>query len=297
MKMAEANEVIEDEVLEQLDGDDTVEGAGGDDTLEGGEGNESETAGVPVFDGDAPSLETSDEVAEGQESSVIKALREKQREDAKRIAEEAKARRELEERLKAIEGAQQKPLELGAKPTREAFDYDEQKYDAALEDWYQRKSQVEAANRAAEQEKAKAAEAFKAKQERYLSEKKALPVDDFDDAEAAVMAALSKDKQGMLIDLADKPQHMVYALGKSPARLKELAALPVPQFIKRIGTLEAQMKMQSKKSAPAPARRPEGGGGAVRPSASKRLDQLKAVAEKTGDYSAYHAARREVKAA
>ena len=297
--MAEKNDqVVDDELLDTLEGEDadTLQGAEGDDTLEGGEGDDSEAAGVPSFYGDAPSLD-SDEVPEGQESSVIKALREKQREDAKRIAEEARLRREAEERLRALEGATQKPIELGAKPTREEFDYDEQKYDAALDAWYQRKSEVEASQRAAEQEKAKAAEAFKAKQERYLAEKKALPVDDFDAAEAAVTLELSKEKQAMLIDLADKPQHLIYALGKSPARLKELASLPIPQFIKRIGALETQMKMQTRKSPPPPASRPLNGGGVVRASASKRLDQLKAAAEKTGDYSAYHAARREIKAA
>lgn len=307
--MAEANTTVDEELKELPEGeegDDTIGGGEGDDTLEGGAGGESDAA-IPTFEGDAPSPD-SDEIPEGQESSVIKTLREQNRENTKRLAEEARLRREAEAERDALKGATQKPLELGAKPARKNFDYDdkgeyqepdkaEAAYEAALDSWYQRKAQVETAQQAADRERQQAEDAFKAKQEQYNLAKKALPVDDYEAVEAVVMAALPKDRQAMLIDLTDKPQHLIYALGKSPARLEELAKLSLPHFLKRLGSLETQMKMQPKRIPPEPAARPQGGGGAVRTPVSKRLETLKAHAEKTGDYTAYHAARREIKAA
>jgi len=108
------------------------------------------------------------------------------------------------------------------------IDYDQEKYDKALLAWHAR--QLEA-----EQQKAKKVEAEKAATDAWVARvktyeqaKASLKVPDFQDAEDALSDALSVTQQGVILSGAEKPELLVYALGKAPAKLKELAAITDP---------------------------------------------------------------------
>ena len=214
---------------------------------------------------------------EEQAPDWVRDLRRKNREDQKRI-------RELEAKLQQTQPQQAVPR-LGPKPTLEGMDYDSQKYEAALEQWYSQKRQVDEFQSRVKQAEQQQMQAWQSKLEAYGTAKQSLKVRDYDDAEATVQEALNTVQQGVLLQGADNPAMVVYALGKNPAKAKELAAISDPvKFAFAVAKLEAQLKVAPKRTPPPPE-------GAIRSTApisgavDSNLDRLRAEAERTGDYS------------
>ena len=214
---------------------------------------------------------------EEQAPDWVRDLRRKNREDQKRI-------RELEAKLQQAQPQQAVPR-LGPKPTLEGMDYDSQKYEAALEQWYSQKRQVDEFQTRVKQAEQQQMQAWQSKLEAYGAAKQSLKVRDYDDAEATVQEALNTVQQGVLLQGADNPAMIVYALGKNPAKAKELAAISDPvKFAFAVAKLEAQLKVAPKRTPPPP----EGSIRSTAPisgSVDSNLDRLRAEAERTGDYS------------
>ena len=225
---------------------------------------------------------------EEQAPDWVRDLRRKNREDQKRI-------RELEAKLQQTQPQQAVPR-LGPKPTLEGMDYDSQKYEAALEQWYSQKRQVDEFQSKVKQAEQQQMQAWQAKLEAYGTAKQSLKVLDYDDAEATVQEALNTVQQGVLLQGADNPAMVVYALGKNPKKAKELASITDPvKFAFAVAKLEAQLKVAPKKTPPPPE-------GAIRSTApisgavDSNLDRLRAEAERTGDYSKVFKYRQQLKA-
>jgi len=228
--------------------------------------------------------------AEEEEPSKnwVNELRKKNREDQKRI-------RELEAKLQQAQPQQAVPR-LGPKPTLEGMDYDSAKYEAALEQWYGQKRQVDEFQSRVKQAEQQQMQAWQAKLEAYGTAKQSLKVRDYDDAESTVQEALNTVQQGVLLQGADNPAMVVYALGKNPKKAKELAAITDPvKFAFAVAKLEAQLKVAPKRTPPPPE-------GAIRSTApisgsvDSNLDRLRAEAERTGDYSKVFKYRQQLKA-
>jgi len=218
----------------------------------------------------------------------LTAERKRLREEAKRLSAE---RREIEAERARL--APPKP-KLGPKPTREQFDFDDEKHEAALEAWLKQKSEAEAEERAEREQASKAQAEWSQTVVKYKEASKALAVDDFDDAEHAVVSALDLVRQNIILAAADKPEALVYALGRDEERLKQVADIKDPiKFAAAIAKLETQLTVTSKKSPPKPARVVSGGNAPVSGVTDSRLEKLRAEAEKTGDYSAVVAYKRE----
>lgn len=207
----------------------------------------------------------------------VNELRKSNREDKKRI-------RELEAKLQQAQPQQAVPR-LGPKPTLEGMDYDSQKYEAALEQWYSQKRQVDEFQSKVKQAEQQQMQAWQSKLEAYGTAKQSLKVRDYDDAEATVQEALNTVQQGVLLQGADNPAMVVYALGKNPKKAKELASITDPvKFAFAVAKLEAQLKVAPKRTPPPP----EGSIRSTAPisgSVDSNLDRLRAEAERTGDYS------------
>ena len=220
----------------------------------------------------------------------VKDLRKQTKEQAKRI-------RELEQEAAAKAAPVSKVPDLGPKPTLEDSDWDAEDFEVKLTAWHERKRQVE-------QEKAKAVEQQEAQQKEwqgrldtYAKSKTDLKVRDFDDAESTVLSTLSVTQQGIIVQGADNSALVVYALGKNPAKAKELAGITdAVKFAFAIAKLETQLKVQAKsKSAPPPEGKVRGGNAPVSGSVDSNLERLRADAEKSGDYSKVTAYRRAQK--
>ncbi|TDV06058.1 hypothetical protein [Paraburkholderia caballeronis] len=207
--------------------------------------------------------------------------------------------RELEAKEKTQQSQQPTPVPtLGPRPKLDQFDYDEGKYDAALEKWYEDKRKVDAAN--AEQERIAQSQRL-ATEERlkaYNTEAVSLRIKNFRELEDEIVSVLSVEQQGILLAGADKPALLVAALGRFPNKLKSLAEIKDPvRFAFTAGKLEKELKMTNRTAAKAaPETRVSSSAGVSAGNSEKKLEQLRAEADKTGDYSRVIAYKRQLKA-
>jgi len=230
-----------------------------------------------------PQEETERENAPGWVKELRKSHRDVQREN-----------RELQRKLSELT-TETKPVALSVKPSLAASDYDEDDYEAKLAQWYADKAQadavVELERKAAETQQ----QEWQGQLKRYADAKAALKMRDFEEAEAAVLEALSVTQQGVVVQAADNAANIVGYLGKNPAKLAELAGIKNPvEFTKAIVKLEARMTVTKRQAPPPPEKSIAGSGRGVQSSDSK-LEQLMAEADRTGDRTKVAAYRRQLK--
>jgi hypothetical protein len=90
---------------------------------------------------------------------------------------------------------------------------------------------------------------------------------------------------------------LIYAIGKSTKRAKELAAITDPvKFAFAVAKLETQLKVTNRKAASPPEKTVQGTG-RVSGTVDSTLDRLRAEAEKTGNYSKVMAYKRQKRTA
>ena len=207
----------------------------------------------------------------------VKDLRKKEREARKRI-------KELEAQVQQAKPTD-KPIEVGPKPKLADFDYDEDDFESAVEQWHERKRQVEQQQAAKQAEEEKAKQAWQAKMQSYEERRQnvASKVRDFEEVEEAAKDKLTATQQGILIHAAENPELILYHLGKNPKKAQELSEITDPiQFAFAAAKLDSQMKIQTRKPSTQPERKPSGSAG-LSGVVDQKLAQLEAKAAKTGD--------------
>ena len=217
------------------------------------------------------------------------------------VKELRKTNRELQRQNRELQGRLQaappetKPVVIGNKPKLEDHDYDADKYEEALTSWFERKRQADEVNAKQEAEVMNQQKAWQAKLDGYGKAKAELRVKDYEDAEAVAQEVFSITQQGVLLQGADNPALVVYALGKNPAKAKELASITDPvKFAFAVAKLEKDLKVTNRRQAPAPERIVTGTGrssGAV----DSTLERLREDAARTGNMTkviAYKAQKR-----
>ncbi len=205
------------------------------------------------------------------------------------VRELRKTNRELQRQNRELQGKLQaappetKPVVIGNKPKLEDHDYDAEKYEEALTNWFERKRQADEVNAKQEAEVMNQQKAWQAKLDGYGKAKAELRVKDFEDAEELAQQVFSITQQGVLLQGADNPALVVYALGKNPAKAKELAEIKDPvKFAFAVAKLEKDLKVTNRRQAPAPERIVSGTGrssGAV----DSTLERLREEAARTGN--------------
>lgn len=238
---------------------------------------------VVTIAGESPAPEEEEKQAPEWVRNLRKNYRELQRE-----------KRELEERLKAVSPAtEQSPVTPGKKPTLEDCDYDSDKFENELAGWFERKRQseeTEAKQRAKQQEEQ---QTWQKKLETYTQSKTGLKVSDFQDAEDTVLETLSVTQQGIILQGAQNPAVLVYALGKNSNKAKELAGITDPvQFAFAVAKLETQLSV-TKKQAPPPEKRINGNGSLG--TSNAQLDRLREEAARSGDFTKVIAFKKQLK--
>jgi hypothetical protein len=267
-----------EEVIDELEPEQPAE-------AEQPEPDEPDDDEVTISIGDEPPPPDDDDP---QDSTVIRELRRANREKDREL-------RELKARTSAP--AQPEPVQLGPKPTLESSEYDEAKFEADLESWHARKRVIETkqAEKARADEEANAA--WQQKVQGYTQAKAAVKVPDFEEAESAAVSQLSGLQQGVILNGADKPELLIYALGKNPSKLKEFAAISDPvKFAFAVAKLETQLKVTPRKSAPLPERSPRGSAPVALKGANATLAKLEAEADRTGDRTAVAKFKKQMKA-
>jgi hypothetical protein len=205
-------------------------------------------------------------------------------------------KRELEEKLKTVSQPAERPITVGKKPTLEEYDYDAEKYESELAAWFERKAKADEAQARARRAELDAQQAWQQKLDSYGKARGELKVRDFEDAEATVSETLNVTQQGVLLQGAENPALLVYALGKNPSKAKELASIQDPvKFAFAVAKLETQLKVQNRKAATPPEKTVRGTG-PVSGAVDSTLERLRADAERTGDFSKVMAYKRQQKA-
>ena len=274
--MAENQEVV-DQVEEQ---DAAVETESGEEPAE-----EAQPEKLVVSIGDEPEAKEDDEPPEEEIKAApawVRKVRTTNKELEKKTRELERQLRE--ERQKINAQAQPQEPQLGPKPTLADNDYDEEKYEKALDSWKEQELVIKSRKAAQEVEAKKEQEAWGAKVAAYHEKKAKLGVEDYKEAEDTVVSLLSIAQQNIIVDVARDPALIVYALGKNEAKAKELAEIKNPvHFGIAISKLEEMVKV-GKKPAVQPEVRVKGGSG-VSGTTDSALERLRDEAAKTGDYS------------
>lgn len=279
------------------DGDEAHELEVNDDLEPGGEPVEQDAPEAANEDDAETIIAFADEVEEGGEDDadatpLVKKLRDQLREAHGQIA---KYRRTPP--APANEGDPE-PI-IPERPKLEDFDYDQDKFDAAVDaretavvahaEWKTRQSEREA-------ERARAAD----RQAKQLEQQRsALGVSDYEDRAALVKERLTDAQIAILTNGAQNPARLIYALGRSPSKLDQLAGEDnLARFAVMIGGMEKDIKV-TKRSAPSPDTLPRGATAspALNDRAAKELARLEREAARTGDRTALIQFRKKMNAA
>lgn len=191
--------------------------------------------------------------------------------------------RELQGKLQSTAQTETKPVVLGKKPSLEEHDYDADKFEAALADWFERKRKADEAVAKQEAEVMNQQKAWQAKLDGYGKAKAELRVKDFEDAEAVAQELFNITQQGVVLQGADNPALVIYALGKNPKKAKELSDIKDPvKFAFAVAKLEKELKVTNRKAAP-PPERIVSGTGRVSGAVDSTLERLREEAARTGN--------------
>lgn len=291
-KTAEAGDQIEVEGIEEVAEDQVQIEQPSDVAFTAAQEGESE--GEPNQDDDDEVLvsigeESPPQSEEPRAPEWVRELRKQNREKERRI-------RELEAKLQTTTQTENKPVVLGAKPKLEDHDYDTDKFEAALSDWYERKRATDQEAEKARQAEQAQLDAWQSRLDSYGKARAELKVRDFEDAESTVQELLDVTQQGIVVQGADNPALVIYALGKNPKKAKELADIKDPvKFAFTVAKLERELKVTNRKAAPPPERTVQGTG-RVSGSVDSTLERLRTEAEKTGDMTKVMAYKRQLRA-
>lgn len=264
-----------DDVLD-LDTEDQQDETPEDDDQQEGEDEQSDDA-----DEDLIGFEDEDPIQPEPENATIRRMR-------AALADKEKLIKDLRGKVPAIE--------VGDKPTLESCDYDEERYDAEIDAWRQRKAEAEAqAQQPVSPTTQALEEESRSAHTEYTAQKAKLNRPDFEDAETAVTAALDNNQQGTIVMAVKNKAAFIYALGKRPERLEQLAEIKNPiKLAIAAYEMEKGLKVQARKKAPEPEPRMRG----ATPShetGDKKLEKLEAEAERSGDRSKVIAYKRSLK--
>ena len=208
--------------------------------------------------------------------------------------------RELEQQLKekqTQEEAKATPV-LGKEPEMadEGIDYDEVVFKQKWKEWNAVGETIKQAEAKQKAEEAEANKVYLDRMNKYHEDKKKLNLPDYDVAEKAVLSSLNTTQQGIIIAYLDNPAKFAYALGTNDKALQNLAPITDPiQFALDAKELQNKMK-QTTRQAPSPETKISGNATISAKGSDKKLEELRAKAEKTGNYSEVIAYRRKLKA-
>jgi desulfoferrodoxin (superoxide reductase-like protein) len=264
--------VVEDEgqsTEQTTDEQQSIDDQGEDQSTEGDEGDSDEV--IVSIGEEAPPPEEQTHAPEWVRE-LRKTNRELQRQN-----------RELQGKLQSTAQTETKPVVLGKKPSLEEHDYDADKFEVALADWFERKRQADEANAKQEAEVMNQQKAWQAKLDGYGKAKAELRVKDFEDAEAVAQELFNITQQGVVLQGADNPALVIYALGKNPKKAKELSDIKDPvKFAFAVAKLEKELKVTNRRAAP-PPERIVSGTGRVSGAVDSTLERLREEAARTGN--------------
>lgn len=217
----------------------------------------------------------------------VRNLRKKDREKDKRI-------KELEAMLEAKE-----PAKLAPEPKLEDFDYDEDAYKSAYAEYLNQKQDIDRQAQEKQAQREALEQEFIERQTNYVEAAKSLKVPNYEDAEALVRDVLTDEQRQLIIEGIEDAKDqavMVYALGRNPEKLQELAKISsLPRFAVALGKIQKDLRVTTRKPKSKPETKPTGGAPLVSGRLQKQLDAARKKAAETGDFGPVMALKRQMK--
>ena len=278
MTIEEQDEAIQqDEAVEENE-----EGQADNSEVGTDEDTEQETLVVSIGEESPDEDDTALTIEKEDDTDTIRQMRKALKEKNEASKADKKRLKELEAK-EAERSASKDKVELGNKPSRDDYEYDQDdKFETDLVAWHDQKRKLETKKQADKDEVAAADERWRKRISAYDTNKAALKVDDFEEVEDRVKAKFSVQQHAIAIHALDKPELFVLAVGKNQKILDRLSEITDPvKFAVEIGKIEAQLKT-TKRKAPAPETRLKGTA-AIGGSSDKTLEKLEREAEKTND--------------
>ncbi len=262
------------------------------------EDNSNEDSNEEIVDTEQEESSEDEEQVEEQFSVAIEGEQEEseeeiQKKDPNWLSNLRKRDREAQRKIKELEAkltTTQKPVisKIGAKPKLDDadVDYDTEKYETKLANWFESKRKVDEEEAKKEESVKKQQLAWQNKLSTYNENKIKLPVKDFKEIEDEVGSTLSLAQQSVIIKVADNPALLVYALGKNKKALDSVSSISdLVEFSAAISKLETKLKTTTSKGPSTLPEKVPTGSGKKPISADKELERLRAEAEKSGDMS------------
>lgn len=247
---------------------------------------QTETTGeeAPEDEEEIVAIEGEDAPSSGEaETGLVKHLRD----ELRRVSRERDDLRKVAPQVKAIE--------VGEKPTLAGCDYDEERYEAELDQWKGRKAAAEQQAEEAQKAQKQIADAWAEELQGHHQKKAALKFKDVQEAEDVALAALNDVQQAVIVKAAENSAMVIYALGKHPAKLAELSKITDPiKLAVAVSKLEGKMTVTKRGGPPEPERIARGGTPAAG-GKDKELERLEKEADRTGDSSKLIAYRAKLK--
>lgn len=237
---------------------------------------EAEAGEEIVFvDGAAP--------APGDESSTIRQMREEFRRLQKENAELRKS------------SAPQR-IEVGPKPTLASCEYDEERYEAELDEWKTREAAVKRQQASAEEQNRQVREQFEKDQQAYREKRAKLTFADAEEVEQVALARLDEIQQATIVSVAEDAAKVLYALGRHPGKLAELSQIQNPlKLAAAVVRFERSFQIMPRRQVTEPEEVATGSASMGGRGTDKELERLEKKAAQTNDRSEVVAYKRRLK--
>lgn len=237
------------------------------------------------------------EADDKKDPSLVRHLRKTVKDVSKR---EKNYKRELEEMKQRLSKYEQ-PDQIDMTPRQPPklsdpdIDYDEEKLVTKTREFVAWEAKVEQQRKEQARREEEHKKTLQSMQENYNQSKASLGASDYKEAEDVVVESLNNDQQVNILRYANDPALLVYALGKNPERVEELAKIEDPGlFALALRDLESKVKpVKKQKLVPKPERKLTGAGKSA--TAKTTLEQLYEEADRTGDRSKIWAYKRQMR--
>lgn len=206
-------------------------------------------------------------------------------------------RKRLAEANKKLAANPAPKIEVGPKPDLwEDCDGDPDKFEAAIRAYDKRKADAEAQEADANKAQEAAVAEFETEHTIYREQKAKLNRPDFEAAEIAIETTMTQAQQSVLLLAAKQKAPLIYAVGKNPKRLAELAKITNPiKLAVAVNELERSLKVTPRKGVE-PEERQRGNGSISTSARDKEIERLEKKAGQGGDVTATLKRLRELKA-
>jgi hypothetical protein len=298
LKMAEkveSEDVEIEEEAEELETEEETEESEEEETEES-----EEESGEEEPEDDSVIVTIGEETPPQEEDDEIKKAPQWVRDQRKENRELKRELRRLKEEREALSKKETQAVKLGPRPKLEddGIDFDVEKFDQKVDEWYiaKQKHDAEQARLKTEQEQIEAE--WSQKLEKYAKAKNELKVSDFDEAEQVVIDTLTEDQQRMILQGADDSALVVYAIGRDPKVAQRFASIKNPvDFAVSIGRLEAKPEdvITMKRKAKTQPEKKVQGTGSKSGAMDSTLERLEREADKTGDRTKVVQYKRKLK--